>query len=401
MTRGAAGAGEEHAAEPMPHGLFGLTTALVAIPSVSHFEGPMADAVEAALRLCPWLEVDRVGDNVVARTDLGRRHRVLLAGHLDTVPPVDGNEEPRIVDDVLYGVGSADMKGGLAVFLHLAGTIPEPAVDVTWCFYACEEVDQQFSGLHHLWEHRPDLLEADAAILGEPTGGVVEAGCQGTLRVRISLAGRRAHTARPHTGRNAIHRLAPLLAAVAGYQSRRPVLDGCEYVEQLQAVEVSGGVSGNVVPDEASLVVNHRFAPDRTPADAEASAAGAARDPSRAGGPVGAHRRLARRTAVPGPPGAGRARGGHGNRPRGQAGVDRRIVPVGPRHPGGQLRAGGPAPGPHPRRARLGGRAGARPPRCSRRCCDAGGRPRLSRRVGWWTRQRLTRPGGRSWSGGR
>ncbi len=211
MTREAPGIGEEHAAATMPHGLFGLTTALVAIPSVSHVEGPMADAVETALRLCPWLEVERVGDNVVARTDLGRRHRVLLAGHLDTVPPVDGNEEPRIEDDVLYGVGSADMKGGLAVFLDLAGTIPEPAVDVTWCFYACEEVDQEFSGLRHLWEHRPDLLEADAAILGEPTGGVVEAGCQGTLRVRISLAGRRAHTARPYTGRNAIHRLAPLL----------------------------------------------------------------------------------------------------------------------------------------------------------------------------------------------
>jgi succinyl-diaminopimelate desuccinylase len=255
----------------MPHGLLGLTTALVAIPSVSHVEGPMADAVEAALRLCPWLEVERVGDNVVARTDLGRRHRLLLAGHLDTVPPTGGNEEPRIVDGTLYGVGSADMKGGLAVFLHLAGTIPEPGVDVTWCFYAGEEVAQEFNGLRHLWEHRPELLAADAAILGEPTGGVVEAGCQGTLRVRISLAGRRAHTARPYTGRNAVHRLAPLLAAVAGYESRRPVLDGCEYVEQLQAVEVSGGVTGNVVPDEASVVINHRFAPDRSPEEAEAS----------------------------------------------------------------------------------------------------------------------------------
>jgi len=254
----------------MPHGLLGLTTALVAIPSVSHFEGPMADAVEAALRLCPWLEVERVGHNVVARTDLGRRHRVLLAGHLDTVPPVGGNEEPRIVDETLYGVGAADMKGGLAVFLHLAGTIPEPAIDVTWCFYAGEEVAQEFNGLRHLWEHRPELLAADAAILGEPTGGAVEAGCQGTLRIRISLAGRRAHTARPHTGRNAIHRLAPVLTAVAGYESRRPVLDGCEYVEQLQAVEVAGGVSGNVVPDEVSVVVNHRFAPDRTPQQAEA-----------------------------------------------------------------------------------------------------------------------------------
>jgi succinyl-diaminopimelate desuccinylase len=255
----------------MPRGLLGLTTALVAIPSVSHVEGPMADAVEAALRLCPWLEVERVGDNVVARTDLGRSYRVLMAGHLDTVPPTSGNEEPRIVDGTLYGVGSADMKGGLAVFLHLAGTVPEPGVDVTWCFYAGEEVAQEFNGLRHLWEHRPDLLAADAAILGEPTDGVVEAGCQGTLRVRISLAGRRAHTARPHTGRNAIHRLAPLLAAVASYESRRPVLDGCEYVEQVQAVEVAGGVAGNVVPDEVSVLINHRFAPDRTADEAEAS----------------------------------------------------------------------------------------------------------------------------------
>ena len=143
----------------MPDGLFGLTTALVAIPSVSHHEGPMADAVEAALRLCPWLRVERVGDNVVARTDLGRGTRLLLAGHLDTVPPVNGNEEPRLEGDTLYGVGSADMKGGLAVFLHLAGTIPEPAVDVTWCFYVGEEVEQQFNGLRSLWEHRPELLE--------------------------------------------------------------------------------------------------------------------------------------------------------------------------------------------------------------------------------------------------
>ncbi len=262
--------GRGELAPTMPHGLFGLTTALVAIPSVSHFEGPMADAVEAALRLCPWLTVERIGDNVVARTDLGRRHRVLLAGHLDTVPPVGGNEEPRIDGDTLYGVGSADMKGGLAVFLHLAGTIPEPAVDVTWCFYVGEEVAQEFNGLRHLWENRPDLLGADAAILGEPTSGVVEAGCQGTLRVRVSLRGRRAHTARPYAGRNAIHRLAPLLDAVAGYESRRPVLDGCEYVEQLQAVDVAGGVSGNVVPDEASVLLNHRFAPDRTPELAEA-----------------------------------------------------------------------------------------------------------------------------------
>ena len=190
-------------------GLLGMATALVAIPSLSHHEALLADAVETALRLCPWLTVDRVGDNLVARTQLGRSQRVIVAGHLDTVPPVDGNEEPRVVGDVLSGVGAADMKGGLAIFLHVAGSVPEPTVDVTWVFYVCEEVERRFNGLRLLWEDRPDLLQADAAILGEPTGGRVEAGCQGTLRIRIGLAGQRAHTARPFTGRNAVHRLAP------------------------------------------------------------------------------------------------------------------------------------------------------------------------------------------------
>jgi succinyl-diaminopimelate desuccinylase len=231
----------------------------------------MADAVEAALRLCPWLAVDRVGDNVVARTGLGRTRRVLLAGHLDTVPPAEGNDEPRLEGDTLHGLGATDMKGGLAVFLHLAGGLDAPPVDVTWCFYAGEEVAREHNGLLHLWDQRPDLLAADVAVLGEPTGGVVEAGCQGTMRVAVTLAGLRAHTARPHTGRNAIHRLAGVLAAVDGFEVRRPVIDGCEYAEQLQVVSVEGGVAGNVVPDRATVVVNHRFAPDRTVAQAESS----------------------------------------------------------------------------------------------------------------------------------
>ncbi len=267
MTDGAGPA----SAGGMPDGLLGLATALVGIPSVSHAEGQLADAVEAALRLCPWLDVERVGDNVVGRTTLGRAHRVVLAGHLDTVPAVDGNDVPRVEGTTLHGVGAADMKGGLAVFLHLAGRLAEPSVDVTWCFYAGEEVAQEHNGLRRLWRERPDLLAADAAILGEPTAGLVEAGCQGALRIRLSLAGRRAHTARPHAGRNAIHRLAPILDAVAGFEVRRPVLDGCEYAEQLQVVAVEGGVAGNVVPDHASVVLNHRFAPDRTEHQAESA----------------------------------------------------------------------------------------------------------------------------------
>jgi succinyl-diaminopimelate desuccinylase len=264
-------AGGPSTVDGIPDGLLGLATALVGIPSVSHQEGPAADAVEAALRLCPWLTVDRVGDNVVARTALGRDRRVLLAGHLDTVPPADGNEEPRVDGSTLHGLGAVDMKGGLAVFLHLAGLLREPAVDVTWCFYAGEEVAREFNGLLHLWDARPELLEADAAVLGEPTGGVVEAGCQGTLRLRVTLTGRRAHTARPYAGRNAIHRLAALLGAVDAYEPRRPSIDGCEYAEQLQAVQVEGGVAGNVVPDRATVTLNHRFAPDRTVAQAESA----------------------------------------------------------------------------------------------------------------------------------
>jgi succinyl-diaminopimelate desuccinylase len=256
---------------PASSDLLDLTASLVSIPSLSHHEGPLADAVEAALRLCPWLTVERVGDNVVGRTDLGRTSRLVLAGHLDTVPPADGNDKPRLDGDTLYGLGASDMKGGLATFLHLAGTIPEPTVDVTWCFYACEEVARSESGLEELWQQRPDLLGADAAILGEPTGGVVEAGCQGTMRIRVGMTGARAHTARPFAGRNAIHRLGPVLDAIAACPGRRVVIDGCEYTEQLQAVQIEGGVANNVVPDQAVVMINHRFAPDRRPSEAEAS----------------------------------------------------------------------------------------------------------------------------------
>ncbi len=217
----------------------------------------------------PWLEVTRVGDNVVALTNLGRPTRVILAGHTDTVPP-NGNAEAVMQGDRLYGVGTADMKSGLAVMLDLARNVAEPAVDVTYVFYAREEVDFEHSGLREIEAERPELLRGDVALLGEPTAAAVEAGCQGTMRLRIVLRGERAHTARPWMGRNAIHRLAGLLSAFELYDERRPVIDGCEYHEALQAVRVEGGVAGNVVPDEVEVVVNHRFAPDRTPAEAEA-----------------------------------------------------------------------------------------------------------------------------------
>jgi succinyl-diaminopimelate desuccinylase len=246
------------------------TAELVAIPSLSHHEAGMADLVERSLRACPWLEVDRLGHNVVARTSLGHAQRLVLAGHLDTVPAA-GNEAARVEGDTLWGIGASDMKGGLAVMLDLAQSIPAPSVDVTWCFYACEEVGRLESGLLQLWQERPDLLAGDAAVLGEPTDALVEAGCQGTMTIRIALRGVRAHTARPFTGRNAIHRLAPIVQTVASYQNRTVMLDGCAYAEQTQAVIIDGGIARNVVPDAASVTINHRFAPDRTGAEAEAS----------------------------------------------------------------------------------------------------------------------------------
>ncbi len=249
--------------------LLDRTAALMAIPSESHNEATLADHVEGRLRDVGHLRVDRVGDNVVARTDLGRDQRLVVAGHLDTVPAND-NARPRIDGDVLWGLGSADMKGGLAIMLELAVTVPSPAVDVTWVFYAGEEVAAVHNGLRHLFEQWPDLVAGDAALLGEPTEAVLELGCQGTMRLRVTLAGRRAHPARPWMGRNALHRAGRVLAALDDYEGRRPVLDGCEYREALQAVFIEGGVAANVVPDRAVITLNHRFAPDRTIGEARA-----------------------------------------------------------------------------------------------------------------------------------
>lgn len=250
--------------------LLDLTRQLVAIPSVSHDEARIVGWLQSELSSVPWLVTERVGDNLVARTQLGRSTRVLLAGHTDTVPAND-NAEARVEGDVLWGVGATDMKAGLAVMLELARTIAEPAVDVTYVFYAAEEVAAVHNGLGHLFRDRPDLLAGDVALLGEPTDAVIEAGCQGTMRLRVTLHGKRAHPARPWMGRNAIHRLGRLLAAVEDHPVREPVIDGCRFREALNAVAVEGGVSGNVIPDRAVVTLNHRFAPDRSPAEAEAA----------------------------------------------------------------------------------------------------------------------------------
>ena len=246
-----------------------LTRDLVDIESVSGNEEAIADAIESALVTLPHLNVQRFGHTIVARTELGRDERVVIAGHIDTVP-LNDNLPARLTESELHGLGSCDMKGGVAIALRTAATVPEPNRDVTYVFYECEEVEAERNGLFLLSQSHPELLEADFAILMEPSDGVVEAGCQGTMRIDVITRGERAHSARSWMGKNAIHAAAEVLARLDAYEPRRPVIDGLEYHEGLNAVFISGGVAGNVLPDECRVSVNYRFAPDKTPDQAEA-----------------------------------------------------------------------------------------------------------------------------------
>jgi len=255
-----------------------LLQAVCDVESVSGDEGRLADAVESALAGCAHLEVLRDGDAVVARTRLGRSSRVVVAGHLDTVPlgrRQDGS--PNLPtwrtgagdEEVVHGRGTSDMKGGVAVALSLAASVVEPTRDVTWVFYDHEEVEADLNGLGRVAAAHPDWLAGDVAVLCEPTSAAVEGGCNGTLRVEVHLHGVPAHSARPWRGRNAVHAAAPLLALLAGHDPGEREVDGLVFRQSLQAVGVRGGGAGNVVPDRCVVTVNHRFAPDRTLAQAE------------------------------------------------------------------------------------------------------------------------------------
>ncbi|MEV0919554.1 succinyl-diaminopimelate desuccinylase [Streptomyces sp. NPDC049967] len=245
-----------------------LTARLVDFPSVSGEEKDLADAVETALRTLPHLTVERYGNNVVARTDLGRAERVLLAGHIDTVPIADNVPSRLDADGLLWGCGTSDMKSGVAVQLRIAATVPEPNRDLTFVFYDNEEVAAHLNGLGHIADAHPDWLAADFAVLLEGSNGEVEGGCQGTLRVLLRTAGERAHSARSWMGSNAIHGAAPILARLAAYEPRKPVIDGLEFHEGLNAVRIEGGVANNVIPDACTVVVNYRYAPDLGPDEA-------------------------------------------------------------------------------------------------------------------------------------
>ncbi|HEV2452365.1 MAG TPA: succinyl-diaminopimelate desuccinylase [Streptosporangiaceae bacterium] len=245
-----------------------LTAALVDIESVSGAEKPLADAIEAALRPLAHLTVYRDGQAVVARTTLGRPERVILAGHIDTVP-IAGNLPSRREQGRLFGCGTCDMKSGVAIQLRLAAALASPVRDVSYVFYDCEEVEAERNGLGRLARDQPELLAGDFAVLLEPTGAAIEGGCQGTLRAEVVATGERAHSARAWMGRNAIHEAGDILRVLRDYQPRHPEVDGLTYREGLNAVGISGGIAGNVIPDRCGVTVNYRFAPDLSPAQAE------------------------------------------------------------------------------------------------------------------------------------
>ena len=248
-----------------------LTQQLCDIASVSGDEARIADAIEASLEGLEHLTIVRDGDTVVASTSLGRAQRVIIAGHIDTVP-INGNVptrfEERDGEAVLWGRGTVDMKGGVAVQLKLAAELTDPIVDITWMWYDNEEVASDLNGLGRLARNRPDLFVGDFAILGEPSNAGVEGGCNGTLRVHVSAHGKRAHAARSWVGVNAIHAISPVLATLASYTPREVEVDGLVYREGVNAVGITGGVAGNVIPDLVTVEVNYRFAPSRTGAEA-------------------------------------------------------------------------------------------------------------------------------------
>ena len=246
-----------------------LVRHIVDTPSPSGQEGPLADAIDAALQESDHLEVVRFGNTVAARTTLGRDHRIIWAGHLDTVP-IGENLPSRTMDGVLWGRGSVDMKGGLAIGLSLAASLASPQHDVTWIFYDNEEVEASKNGLGLFGAAHPDWVVGDFAIVGEPSNGAIEGGCNGTLRVEIETSGKQAHSARSWMGENAIHAAEPILARLERYQPATVTVDGLDYREGLNAVGIVGGVAGNVIPDSCTVTVNYRFAPDKSVIEAEA-----------------------------------------------------------------------------------------------------------------------------------
>lgn len=241
-----------------------LLVTLVDIPSVTGNEAHIADVVAMRLASRPG-EVVRSGNGVVWRGPRRGRPLVVLAGHLDTVPP-QGNAKARIEGGSVHGLGTTDMKAGDAVMLALHESLDADAArfDLALVFYDAEEGPAVNNGLGRILREEPWLGEASLAILLEPTDMNVEMGCNGILNVEVRVPGVAAHAARPWMGKNAVGEGAAWLAEITRFPVTPVTVQGLEYRETLQVTTLKAGTARNVVPAEMVANLNHRFPPDRS-----------------------------------------------------------------------------------------------------------------------------------------
>jgi succinyl-diaminopimelate desuccinylase len=265
----AAGQNPEIANEESRERLAERTLALVNIPSVSRSEAEAMAYVRAELPLEPiWSTAD-----VLFATSPRHPGRplVVLAGHVDTVPE-QGNLPGRIEDGSIVGLGASDMKGGVAVMLELAGwTVgAEPGLDLGFLFFTREELPAEESPVPAFLEDCAEAREAELVIVLEPTDNELHVGCVGNLSAQLTFRGVSAHSARPWTGENAIHKAAAALAPLAELDPNDVEVDGLVFREVVSAVGIEGGIADNVVPDRCVARLNYRYAPGRSRGQAEA-----------------------------------------------------------------------------------------------------------------------------------
>ena len=249
-----------------------LALRLVDIPSVSREEQAITTWIAERVAASAHLGiVHRQDDAIVFGPAAGGRPDVVLAGHSDTVPE-QGNLPGRLEDGFVHGLGSSDMKGSLAVMLALAEELRRwaPALSPLFVIFGREEVSIQESVLAGLFDACPAILEARLAVMMEPTGNALHAGCLGNVQAELEFQGVAVHSARPWLGVNAIHEAVRGLAAVVESQPQDVDLGGLRFREVLSVTQIEGGIANNVVPDRAVCGLNFRYGGHRSPAGAEA-----------------------------------------------------------------------------------------------------------------------------------
>ena len=245
---------------------------LVNISSVIGHEGPLADFVEAwAVAHYPREQVRRVSHSMLVGKTVDTRPSIALVGHLDTVPAHPGSGPARREGNRLFGLGSSDMKGALAVMMALAEQIDRPRlpVNLLLVLYEREEGPFQESGLGPLFALAPELGQLAFAIALEPTDGAVQVGCVGSLHATLSFHGQAAHSARPWQGKNAIHAAGSLLAELEARSRHEVVVNGHTFFEVMSVTLAKGGRARNVVPEAFELNLNYRFAPGKSLEEAQ------------------------------------------------------------------------------------------------------------------------------------